>query len=145
MPALTHQLTLARAQLFECIPVDTCSKIIAAVASSDVERPLVLPIANPASKSYAELARELHSLDSRVCAVDASTFALAVSRSHCRLRPLSLALNNSSWFAQEEIDPCSETAAAAGTKTLASVLEPGYFSRWVKALRIRRPPGYMPG
>ena len=100
---------------FETIPADTCAEIIAAVAASPGERPLVLPIANPASRSYADVARELHALDNRVRAVDAATFALAVSRSSSRLRPLSLALSDRSWFEEEvDVDPCDETVAASG-------------------------------
>ena len=122
--------------LFETIPVDTCANIIAAIACSADARPLVLPIANPASLSYADLARELHALDARVRAVDAATFALAVSRSRCRLRPLSLALQDSSWFAEEPIDPCVATAAAAGMRSLAKPLGREYISQWVRALGI---------
>jgi len=122
--------------LFETIPVDTCANIITAIASSADERPLILPIANPASWSYADLARELHALDARVRAVDAATFALAVSRSGCRLRPLSLALQDSSWFAEEQIDPCVATAAVAGMPTLAKPLGPEYLLRWVRNLGI---------
>ena len=100
---------------FETIPAGTCAETIAAVAASPGERPLVLPIANPASRSYADVARELHALDNRVRAVDAATFALAVSRSSSRLRPLSLALSDRSWFEEEvDVDPCDETVAASG-------------------------------
>jgi fatty acid CoA ligase FadD9 len=122
--------------LFETIPVDTCAKLIATIATSEEQRPLILPIANPASWSHADLARELHAVDARIRAVDAATFADAVSRSNCRLRPLSLALHDSSWFAEDQIDPCCATAVALGVSTLALPITAEYFSRWVSALGI---------
>ena len=123
--------------IFETIPVDACAKIIATIATSEEQRPLVLPIANAASWSYAGLARELHAVNSRVRAVDPATFTFAVSRSNCRLRPLSLGLQDSSWFAEHQIDPCHETAAAARMSTLAISLDLSeYLSRWIRALGI---------
>lgn len=125
------------AAIFETIPVDTCAKLIATIATSEQQRQLILPISNVASPSYADLARELHAVDSRVRAVDPVTFASAVSCSNCRLRPLSLALQDSSWFAEQQIDPCHETAVVAGMSTLAISLDLSeYVSRWIRALGI---------
>ena len=131
--------------IFETIPVDLCAKIIVAVASSKSERPMVLPISNTASWTYCDLARELHSLDNTIRAVDACTFALAVSRSSCRLRPLSTALQDPSWFANEDVNPCLETAAAAGMVSLAAPLGSEYLVRWIKALGYSLPRGDTPG
>jgi fatty acid CoA ligase FadD9 len=122
--------------LFETIPVDKCAKIIVAIASSAKKRPLVLPISNLASWSYAKLAHTLHHMNKQIRAVDAVTFALAVSRSSCRLRPLSMALQDSSWFAEEEMDQCTETAAALGMKTVAAPLTSDYFVRWARGVGV---------
>ena len=126
------ELSMAVDSPLRTIPVDTC-------ASSLLRSPhrrtasLIYPCK---SWSHADLARELHAVDARIRAVDAATFADAVSRSNCRLRPLSLALNDSSWFAEDQIDPCCATAVALGVSTLALPITAEYFSRWVSALGI---------
>ena len=75
-------------------------------------------------------------MNKQIRAVDAATFALAVSRSSCRLRPLSMALQDSSWFAEEEMDQCTETAAALGMKTVAAPLTSDYFVRWARGVGV---------